>query len=100
MRNGLSKSEQALVDELIAWDGSRRSWDLLLCNIALVAGGGAIVGAAVYTLFNLTDDVVTGVTVPGFLIGLILFGAYILGGKRVRERHRLATILRKMKGVD
>jgi hypothetical protein len=99
MRIELSPSEEALVDELLAWDDSRRSRDGLLCNAALVAGGCVIAITAAFTVFNLTDEFITGYTVPGFVVGLALIGAYVLGGRRVENRHRLATIVRKMKGV-
>jgi ABC-type uncharacterized transport system permease subunit len=99
MRVELSQTEEAFVDELLAWDDSRRSSDWLLCNVALAAGGCVIAATAAFTVFNLTDEFITGLTVPGFLTGLFLIGAYAVGGKRVRDRHRLATIMRKMKGA-
>jgi hypothetical protein len=99
MRFELSPTEEAFVDELLAWDDSRRSSDRLLCNVALAVGGCVIAATAAYTVFNLTDEFITGFTVPGFVVGLFLIGVHVVGGKRVEDRHRLATIMRKMRGA-
>ena len=99
MRNSLSRSEEQFVEELLFWDDSRRSSEWLLCNLALVLAGCLMVGSAVFTALHLEDSVITGVLVPGFVVGLFLVGLYVFGGRRIRERHRLATIIKKMKGA-
>ena len=99
MQNALSRSEENFVEELLTWDDSRRSSEWLLCNVALVIGGCAMVGTSVFAFFHLTDQSIAGVLVPGFALGLFLVGTYVLSGRRIRERHQLAMIIRKMKGV-
>jgi len=63
--------------------------------MSLVAGGVLIVCAAIITLERLSDRTVLSVLVPGFVSGLFLVGLYFFGEKRVRERSRLAEIIRK-----
>ena len=96
MSSSLSQSERKYLNDLLTWDSSRRSLDNMLCNIALVAGGTLIVCAAVITVGRLNDRTVLSVLIPGFVSGLFLVGLYFFGEKRVRERHRLAGILRKI----
>lgn len=98
MFSRLSLSEQRVVEELLAWDDSRRPSEWILCNFALVIAGCLIAGSAILTLLRLEDDVIIGILVPGFLLGLFLVGLYVFGSKRIRERHQLATIIKKMKG--
>ncbi len=97
MSNRLSRSEERVIEELLTWDDSRRPSEWTLCNVALVIAGCLIVGSAILTLLRLEDDVVIGILVPGFLLGLFLVGVYVFGSKRIRERHQLATIIKKMK---
>jgi hypothetical protein len=93
---GLSEDEREYVQDLLAWDGGRRSLEWFLCNVALVIGGLLIVGAVAVALAELTDRVILGVLVPGFVVGLFLVALYALGGARIRERRRIAFILKKL----
>jgi hypothetical protein len=97
MAGALSRADEEVVRELLNWDDDKRSSDWLLCNVALIVAGAVIIAAAVFTLMNLTDHVILTVLVPGFVVGLFFVGLYVLGGRRVRERHRLASIVRKLK---
>ncbi|MCK4303106.1 MAG: hypothetical protein KAY24_02585 [Candidatus Eisenbacteria sp.] len=99
MRSSLSQSDRKYLDDLLTWDSSRRRLDSLLYNMALVAGGALIVCAAIITVGRLNDRTVLSVLVPGFVSGLFLVGLYFFGEKRLRERHRLAEILRKIGGA-
>jgi hypothetical protein len=96
MTKPLTRADRDFLDDLLSWDSSRRRIDRLLCQIALFAGGILIVAAAVFTAGRLEDRTVFTVLVPGFLSGLFLVGLYLLGEKRVRDRHRLAEIARKL----
>ena len=95
MSSSLSQSDRKFLNDLLIWDSSRRRLDSLLCNLALVAGGILIVCAAIITLERLSDRTVLSVLVPGFVSGLFFVGLYFFGDKRVRERRRLAEIIRK-----
>ena len=86
-----------VVRELLSWDDGRRSSEWLLCNLALVIAGVVILASAVFALLHMTDHVILAVLVPGFVVGLFFVGLYVLGGRRVRERHRLASVIRKLK---
>jgi hypothetical protein len=92
----LSQSDERFIRELLDWDSGRRSLDWLLCNIALVVAALVIIGVGVMTLRYMTDRVIFGLLVPGFVVGLFLVGLYVFGGKRIRERHRVAEIVRKL----
>ena len=97
MSGTLSRTDEEVVRELLSWDDGKRSSDWLLCNIALIIAGVVIVAAGAFTLRHMTDHVVLTVLVPGFVVGLFFVGLYVLGGRRLRERHRLASIVRKLK---
>jgi hypothetical protein len=95
----LSRTDEEVVRELLTWDEGKRSSDWLLCNISLIIAGVVIIAAAAFTLGHITDHVILTVLVPGFVVGLFFVGLYVLGGRRVRERHRLASIVRKLKNT-
>jgi hypothetical protein len=97
MASALSRADEEVVRELLNWDDGKRSSDWLLCNAALIVAGLVIVAAAAFTLMNMTDRVILTVLVPGFVVGLFFVGLYVLGGRRVRERHRLASVIRKLR---
>jgi hypothetical protein len=94
-----SHVEQRVIEDLLTWDDRRRSSEWFLCNLALGVGGIVMIAAGAVTLVHLNDRVITGVLIPGFLTGLFLVGLYCFGAKRVRERHQLAAIVRKMTGA-
>jgi hypothetical protein len=96
MAGSLSKTDEELIRELLAWDSWRRPREWLLCNIALVVGGILIVGAAAFALPRLNDRVIMGLLVPGFVMGLFFVGLYVFGSRRIRERHRVAELLRRV----
>jgi hypothetical protein len=97
MASALTTPDKEVVHELLSWDDGRRASEWLLCNLALVIAGVVILAAAVFTLFHMTDRVIFTVLVPGFVVGLFFVGLYVLGGRRVRERHRLASVIRKLR---
>jgi hypothetical protein len=99
MTKPLSQADHDFLADLLTWDSSRRRLDRLLCRVALLAGGILIVTAALVTVARLEDRTVFTVLIPGFLCGLFLVGLYLLGEKRVRDRHRLAEIVRKLGGA-
>ena len=92
----LSLDEQRYVEDLLAWDTRRRPAESILTQAALVAGGLLIAGAAVVTFLDLRDATVMAVLVPGFLGGLFLMAMHVVGRARVEDRHRIASIARKL----
>ena len=52
---------------------------------------------AAYAVQNLDDPAVFTTLVPGFLAGIFFVGVYAFGQRRVRDRHRVARILRKVR---
>lgn len=93
----LSEPERQYVNELLAWDSAFRKVEALLCQISLVVGGSLIVGTAVFTLDDLSDRTIFTTLVPGFIAGIFFIGMYAFGQKRIRDRHRVARILRKVR---
>lgn len=96
MSTALSRSERKYVKELLDWDTGRRRLDSVLCHVALVVGGGLIAGAAIMTAGRLDDRAAIGLFLPACVSGLFLVGVYHFGHRRIRERRRLAEILRKL----
>jgi lipopolysaccharide export LptBFGC system permease protein LptF len=92
----LSQDELGYLHELLAWDEAKRATEALLSYFALVLGGVMIVAAAILTLFDLRDGTVFAVLIPGFLAGLFLIGVSVLLKGRVRDRHRIALVARKL----
>jgi hypothetical protein len=98
MDHGLTALEQRTVRDLLTWDRTRRTADHFVCMAALVLGGLVVIAVAVYTLGHLQDREVLWVTLPGFLSGILLFLFYLAGEARLKDRHRFATIIRKLTG--
>ncbi|NUM77930.1 hypothetical protein HUU40_26510 [candidate division KSB1 bacterium] len=96
MNTKLENDENEFVRELLAWEERRRPVEWLLSNLSLVLGGVVILVTIVYTLRHLTDRLIFWVTVPGFVLGLAFVGIYFFTGKRLKERHRVAMILKKL----
>jgi hypothetical protein len=103
MMADLSRDEQRFVDDLLTWDEKTRGMELLLSRFALALGGIILVITAVLTLGDLTDGTVVSLLIPGFVAGIFLISVYIWTGSRVRDRHRIASLARKLtiaKGMD
>lgn len=96
MPERLLREEEQFVRDLLSWDAQRRPVEWALANVALIFGGILMVSTFIFTLRHLTDSWILLATVPGLLLGLLLVGFYVLLGRRVKERHRLAGILRKL----
>ncbi len=99
MEKVLSKAERELVQELLSWDRWRRPSEWMLCRLALLLGAVVIVGAAGFTVIHLNDRVILAVLVPSVLLGLFLIGLFVVHGQRIRERQRLASIIRALGGA-
>jgi hypothetical protein len=98
MKAELSEEEEQLIHELLTWDQTRRPVERLLYNLFLILGGAIIVIHGFLTVQQLHDRIVFWLTVPGFLLGLIFILLYIMGERRLRERHLVAKVLRKLWG--
>lgn len=96
MDEKLKADEEQFVRELLAWDERQRPMEWILSNLALVLGAVVILVTCIYTLRHLTDGLIFWVTVPGFVMGILFVGFYFFAGKRVKERHRMALILKKL----
>jgi hypothetical protein len=92
----MTKGEKEVLRNLLDWDESQRPRDSFLNDLCLAAAGLLIIGAALATLANLQDTVIFGVLVPGFVVGLLLVGVWVLGRRRLRERHELARLIRRL----
>ncbi|MCG3118263.1 MAG: hypothetical protein ALAOOOJD_00431 [bacterium] len=96
MAESLKMDEKQFVQDLLAWDERQRPMEWLLSNLALVLGVVVVLVTIIYTLRHLTDRLIFWVTVPGFVVGVLFVGFYFFAGKRVKERHRMASILKKL----
>jgi hypothetical protein len=96
MDEKLKIEEEQFIRDLLAWDAQHRPVEWVLSNTALVLGVVVILVTCVYTLRHLTDRLIFWVTVPGFVLGVLFVGIYFFAGKRVKERHRMALILKKL----
>lgn len=92
----LSFEEHRWIADLLDWDDRRRPTELLLGRIALVGGGLLIVTGALLTLRDLRDATAVAVLLPLVLSGLFLVVVARVGRARVRDRHRLAEIARRL----
>jgi len=92
----LSHDEQHFVDDLLIWDEKTRATELMLSRFALVLGGVILIVTAILTLGNLTDGTVVSLLIPGFVAGIFLISVYVWIGSRIRDRHRIAEIARKL----
>lgn len=91
----LNEMEEQYVHRLMTWDRLRMPLGWFFMTV-LVLGGLVIVLAAYLTLQRLNDENVMWVTVPGFLLGIMLILFALAGVYWIRERHRIASIVRKL----
>lgn len=94
------QEEEQLIHALLTWDQTRRPAERHLYNLFLFLGGAIIVIHGFLTVQQLHDRMVFWVTVPGFLLGLVLILLHIMGERRIRERRLMAKVLRKLWGRD
>lgn len=94
----LPREEQRCLDELLAWDEKRRPVESMVATVSLLFGGLVIVAAAVVTLLDLRDATILAVLVPGVLAGLFFISVYRVLRTRLRERHEIARIARRLMG--
>jgi hypothetical protein len=66
MQASLNLAEKRAVDELLAWDRTRRKADLFAAYFALVLGGFVVFAVAGYTVAHLRDP--AAVTSPSVVI--------------------------------
>jgi hypothetical protein len=70
-------------DRLVRNHAERQHADWWLRQLALVFGGAAVVSAAVFTLRHMSDRAVLLVTIPGFVVGIVLLAVYGALSRRV-----------------
>lgn len=98
MTTTLPREDRRYLDELLAWDDRRRPVESIVATTSLVFGGLLIAAASVVTLLDLRDATILAVLVPGVLAGLFFIAVYRVLRTRVRERHEIARIVRKLVG--
>ena len=96
MSKVLTPDEKAYLDETLLWDQRQRSAEMIVVRIAMTAGAGLIAVSMLLTALNLRDTTIRAVLLPGVLGGLVLVVASLLGRKRIRDRHQMASIARKL----
>ena len=99
MRVELSDQEEQFVRKIVDWDLNRRRAESFVCSLFLFLGGAIIVFAAYITVQHLSDRTALSITVPGFLLGLVLIGLYLIVGRRIRERRLVASVLKKLRSA-
>jgi hypothetical protein len=92
MESDLSDEEEQFVRDLLAWAEKRRPIEWIFNNLLLFLGGTVVV-IGLLTVQYLNDRTVYCITVPGFLLGFLLIGLYIIG-----ERRLVARVLGKLWG--
>ena len=100
MNTTLSSEEKRFLHQLLTWDEKRRTMNSVLYNLFLILGGIIIVVVGFSTVQHLNDQTVLWLTVPGFLLGLLLIGLYIMGQRWNKERQLVASIIRKLQSKE
>jgi hypothetical protein len=95
MTSRLSFEDRRYLADLLEWDEQKRPTELLLGRIALATGGVLIVAGALLTLRDLRDETVLSVLLPLVLPGLFLVVVSQVVRARIRDRHRLAELVRR-----
>lgn len=95
MATVLNEMEEQYIHRLMTWDRLRMPLGWFFMTV-LVLGGLVIILAAYLTMQRLNDENVMWVTVPGFLLGIVLILFAIAGVYWIRERHRIASIVKKI----
>jgi hypothetical protein len=98
MAVSLTPEEDRFVRDLLSWDRARRRGEWMMALAMLTLGGLIVVVFAILTLRDLNDRTALTLTVPGFLVGAALVVLYWQLERRIRERHRIASVIRKLKG--
>jgi hypothetical protein len=98
MERGLTPAEARAVRELAAWERRAHGGQRRFAQLLLILGGLVIVVSAYLTLRHLSDRTALTLTMPGFVTGLALIGVALQLGRRIRERHVLASVIRKLRG--
>jgi hypothetical protein len=96
METELPPEDRQLLRELLAWDDGRRRADERFAWLALVAGAALLVYGLVSALGASSDREVVGILVTGVAGGLFLVVLHLVLRARVRDRHRIALLLRRL----
>jgi len=84
--------------ELMDWDRRSSEGERRLGQVLLLLGGLVILVSAYLALRHPSDRVAYTLLAPGFIAGLAVIGFALQQGRRVRERHVLASAIRKLRG--
>ncbi|MBN1327289.1 MAG: hypothetical protein JW996_05005 [Candidatus Cloacimonetes bacterium] len=91
-----NKRELKLIKELLSWDKSRKSTEVIFFNILLFLGMVLIIFSTYYYVRYIKDQFILWISLPGFLSGLLFVWFYIIGRKRFSEKEKLAELLQKL----
>jgi len=97
MEEKLKIEEEQFIRDLLDWDVRQRPAEWILSNLALILGVIVILVTGIFTIRHLTDRLILWVTVPGFVLGILFVGFYQFASKRVKERHQMSSILKKLR---
>ncbi|HEY6951125.1 MAG TPA: hypothetical protein VI758_01890 [Bacteroidota bacterium] len=91
----LNEREAQYVKTLMKWDQRRMQlgWFFM---VVLAAGGLVILATALITLPRLNDKTALWLTLPGLLIGALLIAISMAGILWIKQRHLIASILKKL----
>ncbi len=98
MEARLNALEKRFVDDLLAWDRTTRKAQLFASYFALVLGGVTVLVVLSHAIANMQDRAVWPVTGIGFLGATGFFFSYLVSASQVKNKHQLATIIRKLSG--
>jgi uncharacterized membrane protein YfcA len=84
-RKEVGMEERQAVGRPSAPEVRRRRAEWWLAQVELVLGGAMVVIAGAVTLRHLNDRTVLLITVPGFVLGIILFALYASTSRRSRR---------------
>jgi hypothetical protein len=91
----LDRAELKYVKDLLYWNTHKRAGEVFLNNLMLFLGGVIIIISIYMTLLKLSDTVIWTI-LPGFLAGILFIWIYMVGKRRIKERHLLSNLLNKL----
>jgi hypothetical protein len=94
----LNEREAEYVNALMKWDQRRIQLGWLFMAV-LVLGGLVFVFAAGAMARHMDDATAFSVGLPGIALGLFLIAVAIAGVQWVKQRHRIASIVKKLQNV-
>ena len=98
METILNEREAEYVESLMKWDRQRIRLGWFFMTL-LVLGGLVFIFSAAAMLRQMNDETALSVTLPGFALGLLLISGSVAGVMWLRQRHLIASIVRKLQDL-